>query len=52
MKPLTVVSLRQEEYAFALEMLGVHEEALIQYDELEALFSQFIKNSSLTGSGI
>lgn len=30
-------------------MLGVHEEALIQYDELEALFTQFIRNSSLTG---
>ncbi len=43
------ISVVQEEYAFALEMLGVHEEALIQYDELEALFSQFIKNSSLTG---
>ena len=24
------------------EMLGLHEDALIQYDELDALFSQFV----------
>lgn len=48
---ITVIDL-QEELAFALEMLGVYEEALIQYDELEAMFTQFIKNSSLTGTKI
>ncbi|XP_014254615.1 trafficking protein particle complex subunit 10 [Cimex lectularius] len=39
--------LLQEELAFVLEMLGVYEEALVQYDELDALFTQFILNSSL-----
>ncbi|XP_065222101.1 trafficking protein particle complex subunit 10 isoform X2 [Planococcus citri] len=42
--------LLQEELAFVLEMLGMYEEALIQYDELDALFTQFIRNSSLTGA--
>lgn len=37
--------LLQEELAFVLEMLGLHSEALIQYDELDAMFSQFILNS-------
>jgi hypothetical protein len=32
-----------------LEMLGVYEEALIQYDELDALFTQFVLNSHLGG---
>lgn len=36
----------QEELAFVLEMLGVHEEALVQYDELDALFTQFVINSA------
>ncbi|KAI5699266.1 hypothetical protein M8J75_000144 [Diaphorina citri] len=39
--------LLQEELAFVLEMLGVYEEALVQYDELDALFTQFILNSNL-----
>ncbi|XP_014279644.1 trafficking protein particle complex subunit 10 [Halyomorpha halys] len=39
--------LLQEELAFVLEMLGVYEEALVQYDELDALFTQFIVNSNL-----
>ncbi|KAL1131835.1 hypothetical protein AAG570_011446 [Ranatra chinensis] len=39
--------LLQEELAFVLEMLGVYEEALIQYDELDALFTQFVLNSHL-----
>jgi hypothetical protein len=39
----------QEELAFVLEMLGVYEEALVQYDELDALFTQFILNSNLGG---
>ncbi|GAB0090536.1 Trafficking protein particle complex subunit 10 [Sergentomyia squamirostris] len=37
--------LLQEDLAFVLEMLGLYSEALIQYDELDALFSQFILNS-------
>ncbi|CAN8017882.1 unnamed protein product, partial [Ixodes persulcatus] len=36
----------QEEFAFVLEMLGLHEEALVQYDELDALFTQFVINSA------
>ena len=27
-----------------LEMLGLHEDTLVQYDELDALFTQFILN--------
>uniref|UniRef100_A0A2M4BAU0 Putative transmembrane protein n=1 Tax=Anopheles marajoara TaxID=58244 RepID=A0A2M4BAU0_9DIPT len=37
--------LLQEQLAFVLEMLGQHSEALVQYDELDAMFSQFILNS-------
>lgn len=33
--------------AFALEMLGLHDEALVQYDELDAMFTQFILNSQV-----
>jgi hypothetical protein len=32
----------QEELAFMFEMLGLFEDALIQYDELDALFTQYI----------
>lgn len=39
--------LLQERLAFVLEMLGLHSEALVQYDELDAMFSQFILNSVL-----
>ena len=39
----------QEELAFAYEMLGVYDEALVQYDELDALFTQFVLNSNVTG---
>ena len=41
--------LLQEELAFAYEMLGVYDEALVQYDELDALFTQFVLNSNVTG---
>ncbi|KAJ8924392.1 hypothetical protein NQ315_007188 [Exocentrus adspersus] len=34
----------QEELAQVLEMLGLNDEALVQYDELDALFSQFVVN--------
>ncbi|XP_050312441.1 trafficking protein particle complex subunit 10 [Anthonomus grandis grandis] len=36
----------QEELAQVLEMLGIPDEALVQYDELDALFSQFVANFS------
>lgn len=39
--------LLQEELAFVLEMLGLFEEALVQYDELDALFTQFVLNYSV-----
>jgi hypothetical protein len=39
----------QEEMAFVLEMLGLYEEALVQYDELDALFTQFVLNSNVGG---
>ncbi|XP_043280615.1 trafficking protein particle complex subunit 10 [Venturia canescens] len=39
--------LLQEELAFALEMLGLYDEALVQYDELDALFTQFVLNSNV-----
>ncbi len=42
--------LLQEELAFVYEMLGVHEEALVQYDELDALFTQFVLNSNIAGT--
>ncbi|XP_039289601.1 trafficking protein particle complex subunit 10 [Nilaparvata lugens] len=38
--------LLQEELAFVLEMLGIYDEALVQYDELDALFTQFVLNSN------
>ncbi|KAJ8026427.1 Trafficking protein particle complex subunit 10 [Holothuria leucospilota] len=37
--------LLQEELALAFESMGIYEEALVQYDELDALFTQFIINS-------
>lgn len=42
----------QEELAFVLEMLGLYDEALVQYDELDALFTQFVLNSSVGGMEI
>lgn len=40
----------QEELAFALQMLGLYDEALVQYDELDALFTQFVLNSNVGGT--
>ncbi|XP_054722855.1 LOW QUALITY PROTEIN: trafficking protein particle complex subunit 10-like [Uloborus diversus] len=37
----------QEELALALEALGLYDEALVQYDELDALFTQFVINSNV-----
>jgi len=42
--------LLQEELAFVYQMLGVCDEALVQYDELDALFTQFVLNSNVTGA--
>jgi len=40
----------QEDLALTYELqLGVHDEALVQYDELDALFTQFILNSNVSG---
>ncbi|XP_023236567.1 trafficking protein particle complex subunit 10-like [Centruroides sculpturatus] len=39
----------QEELAFVYEMLGLYDEALVQYDELDALFTQFVINSNVGG---
>ena len=41
--------LLQEELAFMFEMLGLYEDALVQYDELDALFTQFVLNHSAGG---
>lgn len=35
----------QEELAFVFEMLSLHEEALIQYNELDAMFTQYLLNA-------
>ena len=31
------------------EMLGLYEEAMVQYDELDALFTQFVLNHAAGG---
>jgi len=33
-------------------MLGLYDEALVQYDELDALFTQFVLNSNVGGTVI
>ena len=38
----------QEELALVFELVSLYEDALLQYDELDALLSQFIIN---TGAG-
>ncbi|CAH2005901.1 unnamed protein product [Acanthoscelides obtectus] len=40
----------QEELAQVLEMLGLYDEALVQYDELDVLFSQFVANGVSSNS--
>ena len=37
--------LLQEDLALIFEKLELHSEALVQYDELDAMFSQFVTNS-------
>lgn len=39
----------QEELAFVFEMLSLHEEALIQYNELDAMFTQYLLNAHVGG---
>ena len=39
----------QEELGFMLEVLGLREDALIQYDELDAMFDQFVENHASGG---
>ena len=43
------VFVPQEELAFMFEMLGLYEDALVQYDELDALFTQFVLNHAVGG---
>ncbi|KAK7027443.1 Trafficking protein particle complex subunit 10, partial [Halocaridina rubra] len=38
--------LLQEELAQVFSLLALHDEALVQYDELDALFTQFVLNSA------
>lgn len=38
--------LLQEELAQVFTLLALHDEALVQYDELDALFTQFVLNSA------
>lgn len=38
--------LLQEELAQVFQLLALHDEALVQYDELDALFTQFVLNSA------
>lgn len=37
--------LLQEQLAFVLEMLSLHSDALVQYDELDAMFNLFVMNT-------
>lgn len=39
--------LVQEQLASVMEMLGLNSEALVQYDELDAMLSQFVLNSMI-----
>ena len=39
----------QEELAEVMRLLGAAEEALVQYDELDALLTQFVLNSAAGG---
>ena len=38
--------LLQEKLAFVLEMLSLHSDALVQYDELDAMFNLFVMNTA------
>ena len=41
--------LLQEELAAVFSMLGLYDQALVQYDELDALFTQFLVNFTAGG---
>lgn len=42
----------QEELAFVFEMLQQFEDALVQYDELDALFTQYVLNFGAGGKWV
>lgn len=44
------VCVVQEELAFVFEMLQQFEDALVQYDELDALFTQYVLNFGAGGT--
>ena len=46
---LVLLVFQKEELAFVFEMLQQFEDALVQYDELDALFSQYVVNFGAGG---
>ncbi|KAB7502745.1 Trafficking protein particle complex subunit 10 [Armadillidium nasatum] len=44
--------LLQEELAQVFKMLSLYDESLVQYDELDALFTQFVLNSAAGGMNV
>lgn len=46
---LVLLVCQKEELAFVFEMLQQFEDALVQYDELDALFSQYVVNFGAGG---
>lgn len=52
LQELTGVFWWQEELAFVFEMLQQFEDALVQYDELDALFSQYVVNFGAGGESV
>lgn len=46
---LALLVCLKEELAFVFEMLQQFEDALVQYDELDALFSQYVVNFGAGG---
>lgn len=46
---LILLVCQKEELAFVFEMLQQFEDALVQYDELDALFSQYVVNFGAGG---
>lgn len=41
---------KQEELATIFRSVTLHNDALVQYDELDALFSQFVVNAQINGN--
>ena len=44
-----VLSYFQEELAFMYEMLDMFDSAQVQYDELDAMFTQYVLNANAGG---